>query len=108
MFGRALALLERIQQRLALDRGSALSRALKEKQEATSSTEKPAALTESPSIPDGSSKTQPVSRHPSSLPVERASRRKRKPVQAAGKRRKPVKASAPTPTESPSGKTGES
>ena len=108
MFGRALALLDRIQQRLALDRGSALSRALKEKQEGTLSTEKAVALTESLSIPDGSPATQPVGRHPSSLPVERASRRKRKPVQVAGKKRKPVKAFAPTHTESPSGKTGES
>lgn len=61
MFSRALALLERIQERLALDRGSALSRALKEKSVQDGATEKPAVLTVPPSIPDISIKTPPAS-----------------------------------------------
>lgn len=108
MFGRALALLVKIQERLALDRGSALSRALAEKAGASLSTEKPAASTESPSIPDGSSKTQPAGQHPSSLYAEAASRRKRKPAQTAGKKSRPVKASAQTHTEARSGGNGKS
>ena len=105
MFTRALALLDRIQERLALDRGSALSRALAERA-ASSDTVKPVASTASPSIPDGSSKTLPADQPSSSLPAKPAPKRKRKPAKAAGTKSKRGKASAQTPTALPSGKRG--
>lgn len=105
MFTRALALLERIQERLALDRGSALSRALAERA-ASSDTVKPVALTESPSIPDGSSKTLPADQLSSSPPAKPAPKRKRKPAKAAATKPKRGKASAQTLTVPPSGKRG--
>lgn len=105
MFTRALALLERIQERLALDRGSALSRALAERA-ASSDTVKPVASTAFHSIPDGSSKTPVVDQPSSSPPAKPAPKRKRKPVKAAASKPKRGKASAQTPTALPSGKPG--
>jgi hypothetical protein len=107
MFSRALALLAKIQDRLALDRGSALSRARAESV-ANGDTAKPVASTEFHSTQDGTSKTAPANLHPSSHPAEAASRRRRKPVQldSPAPKRTRAKASAPTRLQQQPGKTG--
>lgn len=106
MFSRALALLDKIQERLALDRGSALSRALAEK-EATSATAKQDASTAFPLTQDGSQKIPPANQPLNNQPAKQVSKRKRKPAQLAGKKSKSGKASAQTPTVVRSGKRGE-
>ena len=107
MFSRALALLARIQERLALDRGSALSRARAESV-ASGDTAKQAASTESPLTQAGTLKTAPANLHPSSHPAEAASRRRRKPapLDTPAPKRTRAKASASTRSGQQPGKAG--
>lgn len=105
MFSRALALLDKIQERLALDRGSALSRALAERG-GNSATAKPDVSTVSPSIQAGTTKTALVDQPSESQPVKLPQKRKRKPAKTAAMKSKRGKVSAQTPSALPSGKTG--
>ena len=105
MFSRALALLVRIQERLAPSSGSALNRARME--EARSNTAKQAAETVSLSTPDGTLGQDPAPHHhPSSHPAEKASRRKRKPAQQDSQAKKRMPAKPPASTTKRSSKRG--